>query len=296
MLPRHATAGTAIGRSPNLVWSVLCPPRRSRLLAKGAQVRLVTRTVMGGFCLLTAGCSGAASTPTPRASTTPFASASAATTACASVQTTTAIDKVPAACQVLWEPYHVTMVPPADELQQEHVPPAPTVKNMTNGAVAQADAQHWADASNLGSGWFKWAEEYDQPFLLDRLVAGSLVSADEQTALSQGASILQPDCNLYPTSVALFPVGPDGDAYFTRKNLPADKPYVLVATAPVGSCSATVTYPDGRVTSLPEPLPSAPFFIPGQITHDPLLGDLWYTDAGGNCNDAYGPPAEWCGR
>ena len=212
------------------------------------------------------------------------------------MRTTSPIDKVPAACQLLWEPYHVTMVPPADELQQEHVPPAPTVKNMTNGAVSQADAQHWADANNLASGWFKWAEEHDQPFLLGRLGAGSLVSGDEQTALSQGASILQPDCNLYPTTVALLPVGPDGVAYFTRKNLPADTSYVLVETGPGGACAATVRYPDGHATSLPELTNTIPFFVPGVLRTDPLLGDLWYTDAGGNCNDSYGPPPEWCGR
>ena len=263
---------------------------------QGAHVRLVTRTVLGGICLLTAGCSGAASTPTPRASTTPSASPSAVTSACASVHTTTAIDKVPAACQVLWEPYHVTMVPPADELQQEHVPAAPTVKNMTNGAVSQADAQHWADADNLGSGWYKWAEEFDQPFLLDRLGAGSLVKSDEEQALSQGESILQPDCNLYPTTVALFPIGPGGQAYFSRKNLPADNSYVLVETASGGACAATVRYPDGHTTSLPELTNTIPFFASGGIRHDALLGDVWFADAGGNCNDSYGPPAEWCGR
>ncbi|MBV8529206.1 MAG: hypothetical protein JOZ75_12900 [Candidatus Dormibacteraeota bacterium] len=190
----------------------------------------------------------------------------------------------------------MTMVPPNDILQQEHVPPAPTVKNMTNGAVSQADAQHWADANNWGSAWYKWAEEYDQPFLFRALGAGSLVPAAEQVPLSQGASILQPDCNLYPTSAALFPVGPDGQAYFMRKNLPADQPYVLVETAPGGTCAATVRYPDGHTTSLPELENTVPFFVPGALRRDPVLGDLWFTDAGGNCNDSAEPPAQWCGR
>ena len=294
MLPRHTTAGTATGRSPNLVWSVLCPPRRSRLLAKGAHVRLVTRTVLGGICLLIAGCSGAASTPTPRASTTPSASPSAATSACAAVRTTTPIDKVPAACQLLWEPYHVTMVPPDDILQQEHVPPAPTVKNMTNGAVSQADAQHWADANNWASGWFKWADAHDQPFLLSHLVGSALVPPSQQEALSAGATIQDPDC-IYVTSATLYPVGADGKSYFTSKNLPADNTYVLVVNFS-GPCASTATYPDGHSVSLPGTSGPVTAFAPGELRHDPLLGDLWYTDAGGGCDDTIPPPPEWCGR
>lgn len=256
----------------------------------------MTWTVLGGSCLLISACTSAVSTPTPRTSKSATASPSTAANACASVRTTTPIDKVPTACQLLWQPYHVTMVPPSDELQQEHVPPAPQVKNMTNGAVSQTDAQHWADADNLGSAWYKWAEEYDQPFLLGFLAGGSLVKSDEQLALAQGASILQPDCNLYPTSAALFAVGPDGKAYFTRKNLPADDTYVLVETAPGGACAATVRYPDGHTANLPELANTIPFFAAGSLRHDPLLGDVWYVDAGGNCNDSYGPPSAWCGR
>lgn len=251
---------------------------------------------MGGICLLIAGCSGAASTPTPRASTTPSASASAAVNACASVRTTTPIDKVPTACQLLWEPYHVTMVPPADELQQEHVPAAPTVKNMTNGAVSQSDAQHWADADNWGSGWFKWAEANDQPFVLSFLAGPANLSPQEQTALSVGARITQPDCNIYPKSLQLYVVGPDGTAYFTHKGLPADDPYVLVATFPGGSCSIDVSYPDGRTSTLAGLSSTSPVFEPGKLRHDPLLGDIWFTDAGGSCDDPSGPPPEWCGR
>lgn len=255
--------------------------------------------MLGGSCLLMSACSGGGTTPTARASQSASASASASpstvATACASVHTTTPITKVPTACELLWEPTHVTLVPPVNILEQEQVPPAPPVKNMTNGAVSQADAQHWADAANWESGWDKWAEANGQSFLLTRLTGPALVSTADVQAMEQGATIEQPPCDLYPTSYALFPVGADGDAYFTRKGLPADMAYVLVAVY-TGPCHPVATYPDGHQQTLPGLEKTSTGFVPGKLQHDPLLGDIWYADAGGNCDDPVGPPAEWCGR
>ena len=264
---------------------------------KGIHVRLVIWTMLGGSCLLTSACSGSATTPTARASQSASASAPPSTvaTACASVHKTTPITKVPTACELLWEPTHDTLVPPVNILQQEQVPPAPPVKNMTNGAVSQADAQHWADAANANSGWAKWAEANDQPFLLTRLSGPALVPTADVQALEQGATIEQPACDLYPTSVALFPIGADGDAYFTHKGLPADMAYVLVIGF-TGPCNPVATYPDGHQQTLPGLRTSGTAFEPGKLEHDSLLGDIWYADAGGNCNDPLGPPADWCGR
>jgi hypothetical protein len=189
----------------------------------------------------------------------------------------------------------VTEVPPPDILQQEHVPPAPKVMNMTIGAVSDADAQHWADASNWDSGWYAWAEARDQPGLLIHLVgAANIPTADEQ-ALSQGADIFQPSCNLYPISNALFTIGPDGKQYFARKHLPTDAAYVFVVVYH-GPCSETVMYPDGRSITIQDFAKTTTAFVPGALTKDRLLGDIWYVDAGGNCDDPSGPPPEWCGR
>lgn len=292
----HATGRTAaIADGPLVVPAASAPEVETS--GKGIHVRLVTWAMLGGTCLFAGACSGGGVTPTPRAthSATASASPAAATAACASVHTTTPITKVPTACELLWEPTHVTEVPPLDVLQQEHVPPAPPVKNMTNGAVSQADAQHWADAANWDSGWGEWAEANGQPFLLTRLTGPALVPTADVQALEQGATIDEPACNLYPTSVALFPVGPDGDAYFTRKGLPADMAYVLVTVAN-GPCYPVAKYPDGHEQTLPGLATTTTGFAPGKLEHDPLLGDIWYADAGGNCNDPVGPPAEWCGR
>ena len=186
------------------------------------------------------------------------------------------------------------MVPPPDELQQEKVPAAPNVVNMTNGAVSQPDAQHWADASNWDSGWLRWADAHTQPFLLSYLVGASLVSAAQQLALQQGATISDPDC-IFPKANALFPMSASDKAYFARKGLPTDDAYVLVVRF-AGPCASVAIYPDGHQQTLPGTSGPVTAFAPGVLRHDPVLGDIWYTDAGGGCDDPIGPPQEWCQR
>ena len=295
MLPRHRTARQPSPAARSFVRAASVPAVET--CGKGIHVRQVIWTMFGGSCLLMSACSGSGTTPTARASQSgsAFASPSTVATACASVHTTTPITKVPTACELLWEPTHDTLVPPVNILQQEQVPPAPPVKNMTNGAVSQADAQHWADAANWDSGWGKWAEANDQPFLLSRLTGPALVPTADVQALQQGATIEQPACNLYPTSYALFPVGAAGGAYFTRKRLPADMAFVFVVVF-TGPCYPVAKYPDGHQQQLPGLATTMTGFEPGKLEHDPLVGDIWYADAGGNCDDPAGPPADWCGR
>jgi hypothetical protein len=239
---------------------------------------------------------GSSSTHTPSADSSASPSASVTVGGpCASVKTTTAIVDVPPACAALWAPYQVTKVPPPDILQQEHVPLAPPVKNMTNGAVSDADAQLWANADNTGSGWFKWAEAHDQPGLIRYLAGPALANPLEQQAMSAGATIQQPDCNLYPRANALYAIGADGIAYFSRKHLRTTATYVLVAQFS-GPCSETVTYPDGHTAEISDFTTDTTVFVPGVFRNDPVLGHLWFPDAGGNCNDPAGPPPGWCGR
>jgi hypothetical protein len=202
---------------------------------------------------------------------------------------------VPPACAALWAPYQVTKVPPPDILHQEHVPAAPPVINMTNGAVSDATAQQWANADLRVAGWFRWAEGFGQEVFLHHLGGSDTLNPAERTALDLGATIAQPDCNLYPSQRVLFAVGPDGDAYFLRRGLPADNNYVLVE-AFTGPCSAIATYPNGQTQNIVELPATTLVFVPGTPRSDPILGDIWYSDAGGNCSDPAGPPPQWCGR
>lgn len=258
---------------------------------------LATAAVIGASLLTTPGCGATA--PVLTAPETHAVAATGtmipATDPCAAVTTTTPVDEVTLACRERWSPYDVTEIPPSKELQMEHVPAAPTVVNMTGGAVPDTTAQRWADASNRDSGWWKWAEASDQLFFLRHLVGPALIPAADVEALQNGAAIAQPDCNLYPISSKLFAIGPEGRAYFARRNEHIDDRYVFVV-AYSGPCSETVRAADGRFTSIVDLTTTTTVFTPGVLRNDPVLGDIWFGDAGGSCQDPLGPPAAWCGR
>jgi hypothetical protein len=250
----------------------------------------------GAWMLTVSGCGAPVPGPTRSSpTTTPVHPATSVSDPCAGVKATTSIDHVSPACQQRWVPYGVTEVPPADELALEHVPSAPAVVNMTNGAVSQSTAQRWADASNADSGWWKWAQANDQLFLLRALVGPALMPADEVEALQNGGSVAQPDCNLYPLTWSLFPVGLAGRTYFARRHQPADDAYVFVVEYS-GPCAETIRHSDGTSETVVDFTENTTVFSPGVFRVDPLLGDLWFGDASGNCQDPAGPPASWCGR
>jgi hypothetical protein len=242
-----------------------------------------------------AGCSSSAPSPRPSGSPSSSPSASLASGPCASVHVTTAIEQAPAACAALWSPYQVTKVPPPDILQQEHIPAAPPVRNVTNGAISDAVAQHWADANNADSGWFKWAEANGQLAFLAHLAGPDVILPADSAALAQGASISQPDCNLYPTMITLAPIGADGVAYFTRKGLPTDNQFVLIQLVTITApCNAIASYPDGHQSPIPALQQTTTVFAAGKLQSDHVLGDIWFSDAGGGCSDPTGPPSSWC--
>jgi hypothetical protein len=195
----------------------------------------------------------------------------------------------------LWSSRGVNVVPASNELALERVPAAPAVLNMTGGVISDATAQQWADASNRDSGWWKWAQSQDQLFMLRYLVGPALIPANEVEVLQHGGTVEQPDCNLYPLSWKLFPVGADGKAYFTRKNLPSDDMYTFVVVYS-GQCSETLRSSSGATTKVVDFTVDTTVFSAGVLRHDPVLGDIWFADAGGNCQDPSGPPSAWCGR
>ncbi len=237
-------------------------------------------------------------TPTPSATGTPrptptaaLVRPSAAAGPCASVRTTTAIDQVPAACAALWAPYGVTKVPPANLTDSTPVPPA--VVNATNGAASDADAQAWALAANRTGMWLQWSEANDQYGLTTRLEGPRVVNARLDQLMRAGVSITDPNCDVFAARYRLFPMTADGQRFLTSFGEVSTAPFVLVASYS-GPCSLLAHFPDGRAETLFPAPGEVVTVLAGTTRHDPLLGDLWFVDAGALCSHS-GAPVAWCG-
>ena len=215
---------------------------------------------------------------------------------CSDVTMTTSIDDVGLACQELWAPYGVTEVPPSNELKIERVPDAPTVVNMTDGAVSDATAQHWADASNWDSGWWKWAQANDQLFVLAQPCwsgahprgrgRGTPERRNRRSTRLQSLSASARRCSL-----SAMRAERTSRASTFR---PTTRTCSWSSTAGrAARCSrARMVRPHRSSTSRRTP----PCSRRASFRSDPVLGDLWFGDAGGNCQDPIGPPPAWCGR
>jgi hypothetical protein len=248
---------------------------------------VVTLAVCG---LPSCGTPGPSHTAAPSASATASVRPSAAAGPCASVLATTPIGQVSAACAAAWAPYGVTEVPPANLTDSTPVPPS--VVNGTSGAVTDADVQAWAMAANRAAVWDRWAEKYDQAALLDHLLTRSLVPATELSAMSQGAQIDQPDCSSFGTRYAVFQLGPDGGALFSRLGQHPTARFVLAITYP-GPCRIIATYPDGHQSALFSFTGSGTTVFAGSLRDDTALGTLWFSEAAADCS-SQPVPAMWC--
>ncbi len=260
------------------------------MFVRSRRVRAGVAVAMSVIALTSCGSSAPthATTAVPR---TPVAAhPSAASGPCASVTTTTDIGQVPAACAALWAPYGVTKVPPVN--LTDSTPAPPVVTNATKGAATDIDATAWAQASNRGAVWYRWSEANDQPTLLAKLGALSLLPASELQTLGASGTVSQPDCAIFPVREAAFEDSPDGVRYFSSFGQSVKGDAVLVAMFP-GPCSVTATTATGQVRTIATYATAGVTFFAGHVVEDPMLGKVWFTDGAGNCQQGAPPPA-WC--
>lgn len=181
-------------------------------------------------------------------------------------------------------------MPPAN--LTDLTPTPPPVANQTNGAVSDADAASWALASNRGSVWYRWSEANDQPKLLARIGKISLLPTPELQILNTNGTVSQPDCAIFPMKVAAFDVGPDGILFFSSLGQDIRSGVVFVDRFP-GPCSITATSASGQVQTIASYPTAGVTFFAGHLVDDALLGEVWFTDGAGNCEQR-GAPSAWC--
>jgi hypothetical protein len=266
--------------------------RRGQLFVRSRRVRAGVAVAMSVIALTSCGSSTPVHTATAVSPTPVGAHPSAASGPCASVTTTTDIGQVPAACAALWAPYGVTKVPPVN--LTDSTPVTPVVTNLTDGIVSDSQLASWTLASNRDSVWYRWAEANVQPALLSRLGVVRLDPAAELEALASGESVAQPDCDLFPQRVRVFPITPADHQFFIGEGetLSSASAYAFVGTY-AGGCVVTAKTASGQTIDLAS-FPSAGVtFFAGHVVNDPVLGAILYYDGAGNCDDR-GAPTLWC--
>lgn len=171
--------------------------------------------------------------------------------------------------QRVWRPYDVTVVPARHV--PDSAPPAPNVVNATAGLVRDADAQHWATAFYRTQGWLKWAASKGQGAFIKH-IDKSLPTYQFDT----GATETLPDCELYPTSMALVVDAGTGDH--------SDRSQFAFVTTYTGPCTAVFNEPDGTQQKASSITGTLTMEHLGWMRADPLLGDVWVDTQSWRCD------------
>jgi hypothetical protein len=163
--------------------------------------------------------------------------------ACASVQTTTSIDKVPAACAAAWKRFAVRVVPGQDAIKR--TPHFPSV--LAPHGVSSTIAERLAVAF--------WRTETFQAFALGTRQLGITdglgpsyifrVIGVEERAVEHGATVTTPLCHFFPTQIRIVPLMRDFARYVHRPDR-----FLGVEATFTGPCYGTATDAKGNTTEL----------------------------------------------
>lgn len=230
--------------------------------------------------LTQAGCSG---TPSPSRSPTPNRpTASAAlpdyrylNPAVFPAQDTP-LAQASAQLQQVWTPYDVTVIPSRHVL--DGMPAPPTVINMTNGALSNADAQALAWAEYRQNAFIGWLEAAVQPGLNNHLREAGLFNGILGNTVRAGTSVNDPACDLYAAKIAVVPVDSSITAFESGKGYTVTSQYAMVVLysggCTVKTAAGQALFSDQSNTIAVET---------GAIRHDDVLGDVFYQESGRDC-------------
>ena len=210
----------------------------------------------------------------------------------------TPLNQATAQLQKIWAPYQVTIIPSRHTL--ESMPSVRTVANLTGGALDDAIAQSYLVAEYRDNAFSAWAEKNVQPdFFNNHLQGGIDAGSPEYLALKRGQAINDPACDLYPTNPAVVKLDDKTTTYLTTQSpgkFKLNGPYAIVQTY-VGPCDVTYVSPGPQQTPLGSvAVGGSTDLIAGHLTHDPVLGDLWFADGAFDCAQTAAPvpPKELC--
>jgi hypothetical protein len=182
--------------------------------------------------------------------------------------------------QAAWAAYDVTIIPSRHVL--DSVPQAPRIRNLTNGAVSDAEAQSLLRADLRANGYIGWMEAHDQVGFNHHLRGDSFIAGSASDAMKAHQPIEDPACDLYPSKAALVPVDEALRSFLAGRGFTTARSYALALTY-AGPCTVTAMTPGGaRVLSAIPPQGGTGIEV-GSVVRDPVLGDIWVAEAGRSC-------------
>jgi len=271
--------------------------------------RAARAAAVAACLLLSAGCSstspGGKASPHPRPSRTTVASPSSVALQLRPPDWSlfpdkdTPIASAPASIAAAWAGYGVTAVPGRHVL--DGVQATPPVRNLTEGAVSDEEAQLWAAGEMRTEGYVGWMEANGQPGFNVHLRTDAFLAGPIGQALRAREQVTNPNCDLYPTAIALVTIDSSIQSFFASRGLHSASKYALVMTYTPGNdpCVVTAMATPGQ-TPGPTPSPQPLFSVPpqggteiegGALRADDLLGDIWVSDSAGDCRSGQMPSA-----
>jgi hypothetical protein len=264
---------------------------------------------VGAMCVVLGACGGAdpSSPVKPAASSTlspslrPTASTTPAPIGVGLYPTVdTPVASAPSAMGFAWLQLAISKTIPGSDIFSK-APPMPTVINKTNGAVSNAAAQAvvaalWREATLL-----QWAQAHDESgFMINTLLGiqeSNFLLPDDQAALAEGGTVIDPNCDIFPVSVTLWPHTAGVDAWLTDANEQTAAPVVAVVPFNEANCRLTITVHGKTSTEVADPQDphgTDRVLWVGEVVDDPTVGPHFKVEASTSCLRPLAVPAT-CG-
>jgi DNA-binding XRE family transcriptional regulator len=178
--------------------------------------------------------------------------------------------------QSLWRQYDVTQIP--GRRVAESIPVPPPVRNLTLGAVCDRDAQLWLRADYRSSAYFGWLTANRQVGLDRHLHEDVFLTGKVGEEVRAGDQVIYDPCYLYAARAALVPVDDQLQHLLMADQQPTTTARYALVEYLAAPCSTTDIAPGKParrdVSTKPETI-----IEPGVLRNDPLLGDIWYSEA-----------------
>jgi hypothetical protein len=264
----------------------------------GTVMRVVVALGVGTTCVVLGACGAAGpastisptTTSTPTASTRPIASATPAPTGTGLYpRVDTAVASAPSAMGFAWLNLAINKTIPGSDIFSK-APPMPTVINKTNGALSAVDAQAIEAALWRETTLLQWAQAHDESgFMINTLLGtqeSNFLLPDDQAALAEGGTVTDPNCDVFPVSVTVWPHTAGVDAWLTDANQQTAAPVVVMVPFNEANCRLTITVhgkTSTEVADLQDSHGVDPVLWVGEIVDDPTVGPYFKVEASTSC-------------